>query len=674
MQVPVSLRVFLPLIFALGLLLAVSQPVFAQSTIVITLTSDTDSIVADGHSQANISVQAFVDQNHYTGPLQVQLTSSLGDLQPNNLSLQDGIAWTHLRAGAATGIATITVQILSGARQVIQPAPLAIAFLPPGTRPSAASSQRFLMARADSLAYSVDLQRIVALQHAKMSFQRVQVTADSITFDATKMVMRAESLTTTPVIARSLGQKIEARKLEIDFQAAEGAALVTTADGTIALRQFRLSQFQLQPYVGVAPETLFEPIDIDGSAVYIRGRWLRLYPGNELHVGSASLYVSGKHVLSLPLYRLSLNPYSPNADQYVSYDSYSGLGINIPFYYMLSDHGMGSLRITHSQPTGYFGTDAQGGWALGLRQDYGQSVAGLGPSLASGGTVTLDRITSHDWGFSWRHNQRILSSGIATGYVYSPDHRTLNANLTMSMPVHGLDLSLTSFGTHQLGANSMTSEFTVDLPQKSLFRRRLSFNLSGLLGLNYLDTTVAGTPSSTTTWIPGAAANIYVAPWILNRYTSVVPSISTRFLFPASGGYLSANAGITLAHQIGQSGRLGLTYNWSGSGSSGAIPGYSHQLISGDIEKQFGYRLRMGAGPSYDLTEHALYANSYLGFAISPLWSFDAEAQLSSSSFYTYNDWQLGISRSILGRNLRLFYDAATHKVRIEVAGGQFGF
>src|SRR6185437_16194173 len=96
----------------------------------------------------------------------------------------------------------------------------------------------------------------------------------------------------------------------------------------------------------------FRPESVDDAAVNIRAHHMDLYPGSELHCRGATVYVGGKQVLSLPFYRLPLNPNDPSADRYVSYNSYSGLGINVPVYYMLNQHGMGAIRLTHEQRAG----------------------------------------------------------------------------------------------------------------------------------------------------------------------------------------------------------------------------------------------------------------------------------------------------------------------------------
>ncbi|MCA1595285.1 MAG: Ig-like domain-containing protein, partial [Chloroflexi bacterium] len=497
---------------------------YADTPVVLTLTSDTDSIPADGHSQANISLEAWEGQTHYTGPLQVSLRTSLGDLNPTDLTLSAGTGWVHLRSGAASGTAVISVQVITGPHQIILPAPLGIAFLPPGVRAAPAESNRFLSAAANYLAFAVDMQRMVAIQHVRVSYQGVRITADSLTLDTTEMVVRALSLSDRPVVLKSSGRTIQARRLYLNFKAGVGIALAADPDGAVSLKNFTLRQFELSPLMGPAPLNTFADEDITGAALVIHARRFDLYPGNELHAAGASIFVSGKKILSLPFYRLSLNPYNPNGDQYVTFDTYSGIGINLPIYYMLNDGAMGSVRLEHQEQAGYLGSSTQGGWSLNLRQDYGHGIGAFGPSSGSGGTLTLDRMTSQDWGFSWRHSERLGHSATVSSYLYSPDHRGITGNLNVYAPYHGLGLSLTSFGNHEPYLDSMSSQFNIDLPQKTAFHRRVAFNLSTSLGWNYLQSTLNGIGSSNAVWMPGVASNIYLAPWILDRSTTLSPS------------------------------------------------------------------------------------------------------------------------------------------------------
>jgi hypothetical protein len=649
-------------------------PAQADQPVIITLSTDADAVPADGHSVANISVQAWSGQSHYSGPLQVNLQTTLGDLEPGTVTLNDGLGWTRLRSGAATGLASVNVQVAGGPRQVILPSPLAITFVAPGTRLISAESQRSLKAKADYLAYSVDFARLIAVQHVHLEYRGLEITADSASMDLTSMELRAQSLSTELVSVTHLGQTVKVRRLYVNFNSGSGMALAPSAAGGIETETFSLAHFELTPLKGPAIDTAFDTQDISGSALTVRARQMLVYPGAEIRCSGASIIVSGKPVLSLPFYRLSLNPENPAVDQYVSYDSYAGLGINIPFYYMLNDHGMGSLRLEHQERTGFFGTDAQGGWSLNLLQAYGSAAAGSGYGGGTGGTLGLDRITSPDWGLTWRHNQRFGAAGLINGYIYSPDHKGVTANLGLSMPYHGLGLSLTTFGNHQSGVDSLSSQFVVDLPQRSLLHQRVRYNVAASVGTNFLQTKLGTLNSSSFNWVPGLAANFYLSPWTLDKKTSVTPSVSARYFLPPSGGYQSTNTGITLAHQIGSTGSMGLTYNWSSQGATNGIPAFSNQLLSAYLYDQIGYRLRLTANPSYDLTGHSLYATGAMNLTITPVWSLDMEGQLASGGAYGLNDWQIGVARALFGRYLRLFYQASTHKIRLEVTSGQFGW
>lgn len=658
--------------FVILLFLVTASCARADAPVILTLTSDVESIPADGHSVANISIQAWQNQSLYTGPIQITVHSSLGDLDPSNLTLNNGSGWTHLRAGAAPGTAQVNLQVTTGPRQVILPAALSITFLAPGEHLQRAPVQRYFSMRADDLTYSLDFTRMVALQHAHASYRSLDVRADSITLDTTALELRARSLTSTPMVIRSHGKTVKATRLYVNFTYNTAAALVQNDNGTITLVNFTPDEFVMHPAPSLQPQDAFAAEDNEGSQVLLRGRRMDLYPGNEIDCAGAALFVRGKHIFSLPFYRLALNPFSPDADQYVSLDSATGVGVNIPFYYMLNNRGRGSIRIQHQEQAGYFGTNTQSGWSLGIKQDYGQMGLTGGQSAVSGGTVTLDRLTSPDWGLSWRHNQRLGQAGLFNTYVYSPDHRGFTGNISMYEPVHNVGLSLTTFANHQPGLDTATSLATADLPQQSILKHRVFLNFSASLGMQYTHNPALAFGTTTFGMTPGASANIYVAPMVINRQTTLSPSISTHYFLPSTGGFASANTGITLNHQFGETGNLAITYNWSYSGNSGAIPGYSQQLVTASLYKQFGSRVRISANPSYSITSHSLFSTSYFGYALSPLWTFDIASQMSSGFGSPYNDLQIGVSRAFLGRNLRFFYQGATHKLRFEITAGQF--
>ena len=646
----------------------------ADSSVVITLASDVQSVQADGHSQANISVQAWVDQSLYTGSVQVTLRTSLGTLDPSNLTLNNGTGWTHLRAGAGVGVASVTVQVTAGPRLVVLPMALQIEFVAAGTAAQPVINRRFMTLRADDLEYSMLDNRITALQHASAVYHNIDVKADSISVDLATMELRAESLSNTPIVATCRNQSLKARRFYVNFTYNMGAALVIGADGKVSLGGFsgdNLISHQipmLQP-----PDALVMPEAADASVV-IRARKMDVYPGNEIHCTGASFYVSGKCVLALPYYRLALSATSPTQDQYVTYDTYTGLGINIPFYYMLNDGGMGSIRIKRQEQTGFLGSDTQGGWSLGIQQNYGQTVAGPGSPPGSGGVVTLDRITTKGWGYSWQNDEHFGRSGLFNTYLYSPDHQSVTGNVSVYSPFHGLGLSLTSFENYQPGLDSGNTQFAVDLPQKTLWKRRIMFNISSSMAMQFTTSTVGGAETSTMQWTPGTGVNISLAPWVLDRSTSVAPAISSRYFLPATGGYQSTNAGISLNHLFGRTGSLGVTYNWSSSGGTGSVQGFSSQVLSANLYKAYGTRTRLTASPSYEITQKSLYSTSSVSYLLSRDWTIDMAAQLATVYSASLNDWQLGLARSLFGRSVRVYYEGLTHKVRFEVTGGQFSF
>src|SRR5579872_7521946 len=85
-------------LIALFLLLSFITPAHAQTSITILLSSDVEAVHADGHSQVLISIQALAGQTHYTGSLQLSMHTSLGDLDPSVVTLNNGSGTTRLRA------------------------------------------------------------------------------------------------------------------------------------------------------------------------------------------------------------------------------------------------------------------------------------------------------------------------------------------------------------------------------------------------------------------------------------------------------------------------------------------------------------------------------------------------------------------------------------------------
>ena len=617
-----------------------------EPQVILSLTCDSDYAIADGHSLVNIGIEAWLNGTHYTDPVQVSLTSTLGSFDSPNVTVLNGSVWTHLRAGAGIGTAQVSLQVVSGPHLFVLPTPLVIAFLPPGTSPPTSSSERYVNMRADDLSYAIDFNRMVALQRAHFHYRGVDISGDHITLDVATMEVRAEMLSRNPVIISGFKQRIRARRAYLNFTAGIGQVLLLGEDGSVTLNSLSPVGLLLHSQKGLQPPTAFTFPDNVGSQMMLRASRMDLYPGSEIRCKSASLFVNGKQLFKLPYYRYFLNPNAPNADQYVSYDSTNGLAIDVPLYYMLSQNGVGALHIQHSERAGFFGTSTDSGWALGIQQDYGQTAAaGTGPAQGSGGTLILDRINDPDWGVSWRNNERIGKGNLST-YVYSTDHESLEANVTASTPFRGANLTFTTFGNHQLDVNSLNWQATADLPQKAFFGKRAMFSLSTGIGEqiseNQPTSSVPVSPpisppvavtrysppviaSATTGLTPSVASNMYLVPWKLGKGTTFAPSISERYSIPDTGGYLSSNAGLNFMHSIGKSGSLNLIYNWSASGASGASPSYSHQSLTGNLLETFGNRVRLTASPSYDFSNSSLSSTASFSFAVTRTWTFDIE-------------------------------------------------
>jgi hypothetical protein len=641
----------------------------ADVPIVVTLTSDAYTITADSHSRANILIQAWLDGARYTGALQVQVLSTLGQLDPTNVTVTNGSAWTHLRSSGATGTAVLSIQVTSDQRLVVVPSPIAITFVAPGSHISTVN-QRFMTVRGDDLTYSIQTGEMSALQRCSLSFRGVSISADQLSVNVSTLEVRAQSLSNKPVHVTGRGKSFDALKVYLNYSYNMGEALVVGQNGSVALNAFSPDQMILKTAVVTQPPDAFTMPDGGAQPIVVRASRMDLYPGNEIHCTHTTFYVASKKVMYLPYYRLSLSVYNPSADQYLNYDTTSGLGVDVPLYYMLNDSSMGSIRIQD----GPLYNPVSGGWALGIRQAYGQSVVGIGPSLGSGGAVTLDHITQSNWGYSWQHNQRFGSSGLFSSYIYSPDHEAVSANTSTYMTVDGLGLSWGNYGTHSASGDLVSSQFEVDLPQKALLHRRVLLNLSGLLGGQYSRVAATSTTAGTSTlgFIPGAGATMYLVPWRLDHATTIGPTVSTRYLLPSTGGYHSSNASLTLIRQIGRAGSVGLTYGWSAMGSTGTQPGFVSQTISGNLFTLIGRHLRISASPSYYLTAHSLFAYSSVAYYASPVWTFDVTGQVSSGFSASMNDWQVGVSRMFLGRSVRLYYTGLLHQVKFEVLAGQF--
>jgi hypothetical protein len=198
-----------------------------------------------------------------------------------------------------------------------------------------------------------------------------------------------------------------------------------------------------------ADEALWEPTRTDDTRTWVKARRAIVEPGQKIILDHATFYVDGSPVMSLRRHVMEPGAGAGIFGDALGYTTGSGVNLDLPWYYRAGEHHTGSLHLTRNRSVD--GSRYDGGWAVGLQEDY----------LREGrmdGSFQLDDVTNPRRGIRWQHSH-VLGGGSrleldASSFKFddsSPDF--LTQDLTYLRPVSRgslmVALSRTEYGDSQ---------------------------------------------------------------------------------------------------------------------------------------------------------------------------------------------------------------------------------
>jgi hypothetical protein len=275
-----------------------------------------------------------------------------------------------------------------------------------------------------------------------------------------------------------------------------GRDLFTEAD----TKPDKLSTFDLKPS--------------EDPSMFIKAKSILIRPGVEVKIKHASFYVQGSKVPSVPLYVIKLRGQGAGSGQMLNYGS-DGLELNMPFYYSLTPTTTGSIRLKHSEPTGWGYYSGSPGWELDLNHEY--SGGGAGDGLFS-----FDHFTSaSEWGMSWNQRKEFGNQGQLTSYLDFPEHRSLYSTLDYSQPLGNYTLSWDFRGSKvQATDANLSSGIYLQSHARPLIGKAVSYSFN--TRVSYANQFVGEGVSNLGT---GAGIQLYGKPVQFNPVTSLSTSL-----------------------------------------------------------------------------------------------------------------------------------------------------
>ncbi len=485
------MRLFCLLLLTAVLVFATSSVDSALDNFSLWLTAHPQAIVADSHSFTTVSAE-LRDSSGRALPdgTGVDFTTSLGIIEQRALTIA-GVARVQLQSGATVGTAMVSAVCASG-NAVAQ---LKVDFLASGTE---MFTESFITVSSKTyLGYDVGGRKVEAAGGVSIYSRGLTIDADEAEIDVTRNVLRAKCKNGGEnIVIKKRGEKqIEASVLFYDFCSMSGVILTPVDQG--AKRRLVRGR-DLFTESDAKPDKLatFDFKPATDPAMFIKAKSILIQPGEEVKIKHASFYVQGSKVPSVPLYVIKLKGQGAGAGQMLNYGS-DGLQLDMPFYYSLTPTTTGSIRLKHSEPTGWGYTSGPTGWEVDLNHEYNTGGA-------SDGVFSVDHVTSAtDWGMSRNQRKELGNQGMLSTYLDFPEHQDLYSTMNYSQPLGKYTLSWDFQGSKVPGVvTDLTSGVYLQSQARPLLGKDVSLRVQHTSRLRQPGFRRGGMPARDRRWCP----------------------------------------------------------------------------------------------------------------------------------------------------------------------------
>ena len=645
-----SMRAAYQITIAVLLLLSASACQAALDKYSMWLTSHPQAIVADSHSGATITAEVR-DSSGRAVPdgTVVDFTASLGIIE-RRARTAGGIARVRLQSGSTTGTALVSAVATDG-NAVAQ---LRVDFLEQGTE---MFDESFISVSSKKyLGYDVDARLVDSAGGVTIYHRGLTIDAEEAQIDVKSNTLRAKAKTGgASITIQRGGKKLLASALCYDFNSMKGVLLTPATDGAKRML-FRGRDLFCEPDKDPSETVKFGFQPITSSKLFIRAASLLIRPGQEIKFKRAHYYVDGDKLLSVPLQVVPLGGDAGPAGQMLTYGT-EGLRVDLPFYYSLSTHGTGSVRLRHSEPTGWGNYSDRAGWQVDVDQEYNAGGS-------TEGTFSVNRVTSSDWGLRRNHRTELQNDSQVYTYLDFPSHRDLYGTLDYSRSMRDYTWSASFRGNKMRDANGRYSASTyLQSRAKPVAGGALSYALSTRLSYDseLLD---SGDKLGT-----GLGLQLYCKPIQFGPAAGLNTSLNVARDWGGSNAGTSVFANTSLFRTLGTTGQLSLNYSYSWADSR---YGYNSQRISANLSLNPSKRWSTNLYAVYGLGEGSMSAFGDLGYTFLPAWRLSLLGTLQDFQYAKFSDAEIALSKLIGRQEARLTWSQSRKKFRLEFSAAQF--
>jgi hypothetical protein len=188
-------------------------------------------------------------------------------------------------------------------------------------------------------------------------------------------------------------------------------------------------------------------VDVD-SGYWVAARRMLVYPNDKIQCEKATLFYNGGKVFSMPRYVVPLNGSFNPAQDMVSFNTAGGLTLNVPYYYMASPQGQGTIYFQHAPKNGF--ASESPGFALAVEQQYWLSEK-------ANGKLLVDQLGQGAWNLGWEHKMQLSPTMNGRVSLDMPRHRNAYLRTALYKELDSVQLGMEGFYS-RLNANGSSAD------------------------------------------------------------------------------------------------------------------------------------------------------------------------------------------------------------------------
>ncbi|MBM3457626.1 MAG: hypothetical protein FJX77_03710 [Armatimonadetes bacterium] len=648
------------LLTALAALVA-PPPAHAAGSIRVQLSPQV--LLADGISTAVVTVNVLgVNGRPTRDGTEVRFYTTAGNITPLAFT-SAGIARATLTASSLPQAANITVA--AGIDQTVVTVPMVSKLV------ETSVGGRVMRIDGKYVAFSEDKRFIQADEQVRVRFRGITLDASSVQVDLDRDTLKALG----KISIASDDKTLVGQRLWLDLKSFEGYILA------VGTRQwfsgYGLTDLPERPK-NLNPD--FDLEDLSQSQLLWVGKHANYIVGERVQMQGARAFVGGMKSLRMNYHEANIRGGFNGPQQYVGLGS-EGLTLDLPVFLKMSPDASTALRLGYGTKTGGIGnfTRTQG-LSVDLVQKYGFTGA-------SEGTAMLTNLSSPDrWGFQWNHMQQLNRTTRMVADLQFPEHRDFygHLNLTSGLPrIGNVQLAMTGTKFQRTGL-AKTLSFAFESKPRPLANGALMASLE--TNFYYRDQQQAALPrlagngrQATRINLPGTqfqsiGLRLRPKPVSLGSGFSLDSSVALRGVTGNSsvGGFGPA-VDLSVRKQLPRNGSLALGFNYNRlTVINDLFPSTGQMNTTLSLTYPVNNRLSITALGSNALDATNRNSIIQMSYRMGRSWRVDMLHSLFRFGNVGEQDFQLGLVRTIGGRDLGIYWSYLEHRFIVEFGAARF--